>query len=124
MWADTTTQEAESGGYTNFVAMHGGDPQSLIGDTVSLFLPQSNLYFDVSILSWDGGNTGGGFSYSRTSITLGLDGDSGPTGFRISNNYPNPFNPSTRIQLQLPQSATVNLVIYNCLLYTSDAADE
>ena len=36
-----------------------------------------------------------------------------PSQYALSDNYPNPFNPSTRIQFQLPQSATVNLVIYN-----------
>jgi hypothetical protein len=58
--------------------MHGGSTQSLIGDTVSLYLPQDGLYFDVTFLSFSGGNSGGGFSYSRTYVTptLALSPDS------------------------------------------------
>jgi len=38
-----------------------------------------------------------------------------PATFAISRNYPNPFNPTTMIDYQLPQSADVKLEIYNVL---------
>jgi hypothetical protein len=38
-----------------------------------------------------------------------------PTSYAVSNNYPNPFNPSTTINYQLPQLSDVKLVIYNVL---------
>ncbi|MFQ5584916.1 MAG: choice-of-anchor D domain-containing protein, partial [Calditrichia bacterium] len=38
-----------------------------------------------------------------------------PTTFDVSPNYPNPFNPTTTIKYQLPQSSDVKLVIYNVL---------
>lgn len=38
-----------------------------------------------------------------------------PKDYEISNNYPNPFNPSTRINLKLPKKSTVKLCIYNVL---------
>jgi len=38
-----------------------------------------------------------------------------PKTFAVSPNYPNPFNPSTTIKYQLPQSGDVNLTIYNVL---------
>lgn len=44
---------------------------------------------------------------------LSVENTGVPSQYALSDNYPNPFNPSTRIQFQLPQSATVNLVIYN-----------
>lgn len=36
-----------------------------------------------------------------------------PQGFILEPNYPNPFNPSTTIRYQIPQSSLVQLVIFN-----------
>ena len=113
LWADTITAAADSASYTNFVAMNGGGPQSLIGDTVSMYLPQDGLYFDVTFLSYSGGNTGGGFSYSRTSVTLGVDEPKTPTVFTVSENFPNPFNPTTTFEYDLPKASDVTLRIYD-----------
>jgi hypothetical protein len=38
-----------------------------------------------------------------------------PTEFSLLNNYPNPFNPSTTIQFNIPQRANVTLKIFNVL---------
>ena len=37
-----------------------------------------------------------------------------PTEYQLSN-YPNPFNPTTRIRIGLPEATEVSLVIYNAL---------
>lgn len=44
-----------------------------------------------------------------------LDRNELPDGFALSNNYPNPFNPTTSIDFTLPVSADVRLVVYNVL---------
>ena len=36
-----------------------------------------------------------------------------PSSFYLSNNYPNPFNPSTKISFGLPEQSTASLVIYD-----------
>jgi hypothetical protein len=36
-----------------------------------------------------------------------------PSSFELCQNYPNPFNPETTIEFKLPQSAIVNLTIYD-----------
>ncbi|MGO9482251.1 MAG: FlgD immunoglobulin-like domain containing protein [Candidatus Kryptoniota bacterium] len=41
-------------------------------------------------------------------ITVGA-----PTTYKLYNNYPNPFNPSTKIAFELPKDSRVKLVIYD-----------
>jgi formate-dependent nitrite reductase cytochrome c552 subunit len=38
-----------------------------------------------------------------------------PTTYAISQNYPNPFNPTTNIEFSIPNSATIQLNVYNIL---------
>ena len=68
LWAGTSTTDAQDEDFVSFVEMHGGNPQSLVNDTISLHLPESGKYFDVVLLSYSGGNSGGGFSYSREEV--------------------------------------------------------
>jgi len=38
-----------------------------------------------------------------------------PTGYAVSNNFPNPFNPKTRIYITLPNSGNVRIEVFNIL---------
>ena len=38
-----------------------------------------------------------------------------PTKYNIFNNYPNPFNPTTKIKFEIPNKEFVTLIIYNTL---------
>ena len=68
LWAYSSTENAQISDFTSFVTMHGGNPQSIINDTVSLYLPDYERYFDLVFLSFSGGNSGGGFSYMREEV--------------------------------------------------------
>jgi hypothetical protein len=60
----------------------------------------SNLYFDGS--SW-------------TDVEAENEEEAAPSGFSLSNNYPNPFNPETKIGYSLSKSSQVKLEIFNVL---------
>ena len=36
-------------------------------------------------------------------------------GFKLSQNYPNPFNPATKIEISIPKSSAVKLIVYDIL---------
>ena len=46
---------------------------------------------------------------------LGIDGENLPTVFALHNNYPNPFNPVTNINYDIPEVSDVTLEIYNVM---------
>ncbi|MCC6549491.1 MAG: glycoside hydrolase family 3 C-terminal domain-containing protein [Ignavibacteriaceae bacterium] len=43
------------------------------------------------------------------------NGESTPQGFELHQNFPNPFNPSTRISFTLPEAGNISLTIYDAL---------
>ena len=45
----------------------------------------------------------------------GVEGEELPTEFALRGNYPNPFNPATKIVFDLPQSATVTIEVIDML---------
>ncbi len=45
--------------------------------------------------------------------TVGIEPNISPADFKISENYPNPFNPSTKIDVDLSKPANVSIKIYD-----------
>ena len=60
-------------------------------------------------------STNNGTSW-RSTIT-GIAGEQrvSPVGFRLEENYPNPFNPMTVVRYQLPVGSCVRLVVFDLL---------
>lgn len=56
-----------------------------------------------------------GLAFAPDSTTDVASEELNPTSYALFNNYPNPFNPSTVISYQLPQSSFVTLKVYDVL---------
>jgi uncharacterized repeat protein (TIGR01451 family) len=57
------------------------------------------------------------FAYEGRSSSVNTEDETVelPNGFALEQNYPNPFNPTTSIAFSLPQSAQVNLTVFDVL---------
>jgi hypothetical protein len=80
------------------------------------------MSYSIAGLSTNGTNSNSGFLNSSgsmaflSSVLLIIEGKGlHPKQFMLYDNYPNPFNPITRINYDLPEDALVNITIYDML---------
>ncbi|HUI29518.1 MAG TPA: T9SS type A sorting domain-containing protein [Candidatus Acidoferrales bacterium] len=87
--------------YTNSTFIHGGTDGYALGD-----------------LRW--------FPEQKATWVLGVKSQPNdiPTKFDLSSNYPNPFNPSTNIKVDLKQPGLMSLKVYNILGQLVKVVDE
>ncbi len=71
-------------------------------------LGMHNPRYTVGLLYLSIGKLGGIVSVEDLKTDL-------PTAYTLSNNYPNPFNPSTTIDFTLPEQSNAKIVIYDAL---------
>ncbi|MCK6605868.1 MAG: T9SS type A sorting domain-containing protein [Ignavibacteriaceae bacterium] len=50
---------------------------------------------------------------SKPNPTSVHDGNTNLQDYRLENNYPNPFNPSTKIRFSLPEASDVKVLVFN-----------
>jgi len=98
---------------------------SVLDSTVnidSLQVPAGRLAYNTKYY-WHvrASNVGGNSNYTPlfnfTTSLVGIVGNSNiiPKVFKLYENYPNPFNPTTDIKFDIPNSADVKIVMYNTL---------
>jgi len=118
-WQRNTDEEIQ------YYEVHKSLNEDFIEDQYSIFTTTDTLIIDTSFTI---GQTvfyrlgavdlaGNMSNYSSVvSITvLGIDDELIPEVFALHQNYPNPFNPITTLRYDLPEQATVNIIIYDML---------
>ncbi len=83
----------------------GNSMNSDSGDNPTWSAVDGNIMFMVDL---DAGETGG-----IDCNLLNNDDDMIPTIFEVSHAYPNPFNPSTTIDVNIPEAGLLNVGVYN-----------
>ena len=78
---------------------------ALSGLQLKLIIEPNHVYNSISA-------SDGSFSFNNVSK---VNEEKLPTGYSISENFPNPFNPKTRIFITLPNYGRVKVSIYNVL---------
>jgi hypothetical protein len=69
----------------------------------TMFLASSQIYSAFAFIG------------SPSSVVSVTEGQVIPEGFQLEQNFPNPFNPSTKIEFNLPQAEFVSLKVFNSL---------
>ncbi|MCH8303646.1 MAG: right-handed parallel beta-helix repeat-containing protein [Candidatus Marinimicrobia bacterium] len=70
------------------------------GTDEALFAAEQNEYF-------------GDASFGKKAFGSDLENSSIPKEYSLSNNYPNPFNPVTKIEFTIPETGLTTLIIYD-----------
>jgi hypothetical protein len=86
-------------------------------DKSQQFYEYDNGLFKRSISQlWDGEQWNNSFRYTTTyETTLKVNDEVVISGFQLYNNFPNPFNPTTKIEFSVPQKSMVILKVYDIL---------
>ena len=95
------------------------DGQEGVFATVSLFIASSftDESFDVTINKYriNESDPIEDVVVTFTNSALGIDANTIPTVYALHQNYPNPFNPTTQVNYDLPETGSVQIMIYDLM---------
>lgn len=103
-------------GMSFFFSLNNIFSQNISGRLVNQFgagIPNAELKLYISPNEYNTiSDLDGSFSFSDVTS---VDEEILPNGYGVSNNFPNPFNPVTRIIITLPKSSNVKVRVYNVI---------
>ena len=72
---------------------------------------------NIDVISPDSSSVRYSIQIRKTDANTNIEeiADQLPAAYKLNNNYPNPFNPSTKINFAIPENSTVKLIVYNLL---------
>lgn len=91
------------------------------GKIISIYDDLDNQVYKTSsnlVLPWgtfQGNNRRSGKQPNNIVNDVSADNKSLPTHFKLYNNYPNPFNPSTTIKYEIPTKSKIDIKVYDIL---------
>ena len=106
-------QLASDSSFTNIIL-----DDSTLTDTIKAVTnlsPLTDYYWRVNAKNISGIGPFSSVWHFITGSTNILGNNEIPKEFMLYNNYPNPFNPTTKIKFDIPKSSFVKLVVYNSL---------
>ncbi len=92
------------------------DEDELTGTTLTPASPldySTGYYWRVRAMNAGGWGEWSEIRNFTTAVGTAVESDEIPTTYALHNNYPNPFNPSTNIVLDLPELTSVKLALYD-----------
>ena len=97
-----------------------GSVQFIFSYTAPANSGTTNLHATGNSVNFDRSQTGDQWNFApMKSITItpatNIDDDLNNVSYKLNQNFPNPFNPTTKISYQLPITSYVSLIVYDVL---------
>lgn len=97
LWAKGKTENINTLNFQNFRAANGSNPPGMVDEDYVLFLIKDSIYIDIKVTSWSGGNSGGGFAYSRATKFTSKNTSKETVNSSFISCFPSPFNQSLNV---------------------------